>query len=86
MRVHHLRVAAIVQAPASTVHDAAAKLPAGVTAYVVETGAGVLLTLERRRRWPVPSRRRVIRSLEQDLRTAIAGLPAKRADDVGSGS
>jgi len=43
------------------------RLPAAVTSYVVETGAGVLVTLERERRWPMPSRRRLIRALQRDL-------------------
>jgi hypothetical protein len=62
-----LRVAALVNGPVEAVHDRVARLPAGVTSYVVETGAGVLVTLERERRWPMPSRRRVIRALQHDL-------------------
>jgi hypothetical protein len=66
-RTSSVRVAAIVVAPADTVRAAAAKLPTGVTSYVVETGAGVLVTLERPRRWPRHSRRRVIRGLQREL-------------------
>jgi hypothetical protein len=62
-----LRVAAVVQAPPYQVRDVVAKLPADVTAYVVETGAGVLVTLERQRRLPLRSRRRTIRVLQREL-------------------
>jgi hypothetical protein len=62
-----VRVAAIVAAPAESVRAAVAKLPEGVTSYVVETRAGVLVTLERPRRWPRHSRRRVIRGLQREL-------------------
>jgi hypothetical protein len=62
-----LRVAAIVHGSMHEVRDRVARLPAGVTSYVVETGAGVLVTLERERRRPMPSRRRVIRALQRDL-------------------
>jgi hypothetical protein len=65
--IRSVRVAAIVAAPAESVHAAVAKLPAGVTSYVVETRAGVLVTLERPRRWPRYSRRRVIRGLQREL-------------------
>jgi hypothetical protein len=61
-----LRVAAIVAAPIDTVRAAVAQLSGSVTIYVVETGAGVLVTLERPRRWP-RSRRRVIRCLQREL-------------------
>jgi hypothetical protein len=66
-RAQHIRVAAIVTASADRVRAALAQLPAGVTAYVVETGAGVLVTLEQPRRWPRHSRRRVIRALQREL-------------------
>jgi hypothetical protein len=62
-----IRVAAIVHAPLSNVRSAADALPSAVRSYVVETGAGVLVTLERERRWPLPSRRNVIGSLQRDL-------------------
>jgi hypothetical protein len=62
-----IRVAAIVSGPLEEVREAVAGLPAVVTSYVVETGAGVLVTLERERRWPLPSRRRVIRGLQRQL-------------------
>jgi hypothetical protein len=62
-----IRVAAIVSGPLEAVREAVAGLPAAVTSYVVETGAGVLVTLERERRWPLPSRRRVIRELQRQL-------------------
>ena len=65
--LQRLRVAAIVDGPVDAVRTKLAHLPAGVTSYVVETGAGVLVTLERERRWPLPSRRRVIRALQRDL-------------------
>lgn len=65
--ISSVRVAAIVAAPADSVRAAVAKLPEGVTSYVVETPAGVLVTLERPRRWPRHSRRRVIRGLQRDL-------------------
>ena len=66
MSAKQVRVAAIVAAPIDTVRAAAAQLPGSVTIYVVETGAGVLVTLERPRRWP-RSRRRVIRGLQRQL-------------------
>jgi hypothetical protein len=66
-RAQHIRVAAIVAASADHVRAALAQLPAGVTSYVVETGAGVLVTLEQPRRWPRHSRRRVIRTLQSEL-------------------
>jgi hypothetical protein len=66
-RAQHIRVAVIVTASADDVHAALAQLPAGVTSYVVETGAGVLVTLEQPRRWPRHSRRRVIRALQREL-------------------
>lgn len=66
-RAQQIRVAAIVTASAERVREAAAQLPAGVTSYVVETGAGILVTLERPRRWPHYSRRRAIRSLQREL-------------------
>jgi hypothetical protein len=62
-----VRVAAIVHGTIEEVCDRVARLPAGVTSYVVETGAGLLVTLERERRWPMPSRRGVIRALQRDL-------------------
>jgi len=65
--VQPVRVAAIVNASAEMVHAALVALPAAVTSYVVETGAGVLVTLERERRWPMSPRRRVIRGLRRDL-------------------
>ena len=65
--LQHVRVAAIVDASAETVREALAALPAAVTSYVVETGAGVLVTLERERRWPMSPRRRMIRGLRRDL-------------------
>jgi hypothetical protein len=66
-RTSSVRVAAIVAAPAETVRAAVAKLPEGVTSYVVETRAGILVTLERPRRWPRHSRRSVIRGLQREL-------------------
>jgi hypothetical protein len=65
--VQRIRVAAIVSGPLEGVREAVARLPAAVTSHVVETGAGVLVTLERERRWPLPSRRRVIRGLQRQL-------------------
>jgi hypothetical protein len=65
--VQRVRVAAIVNASVEAVREAAAGLPVTVTSYVVETGAGVLLTLERERRWPLSPRRRVIRGLQREL-------------------
>lgn len=65
--VQHVRVAAIVDASVDAVRAAVARLPATVTSYIVETGAGVLLTLERERRWPLSPRRRVIRGLQREL-------------------
>jgi hypothetical protein len=62
-----VRVAAIVDASVETVREALTALPAPVTTYVVETGAGVLVTLERQRRWLMSPRRRVIRGLRRDL-------------------
>lgn len=67
MSVQRIRVAAIVGGPSEAVREAVAGLPSAVTSYVVETGAGVLVTLERQRRWPLPSRRRVIRGLQRQL-------------------
>lgn len=67
--VQHVRVAAIFDASVETVREELAALPAAVTTYVVETGAGVLVTLERERRWPMATRRRVIRGLRRDLVT-----------------
>ena len=74
MRTHRVRVAVIVQAQPSVVHDAVAGLPESVTAYVVETGAGVLVTLERRRGLV---RRRAIRSLQRELDAISADLAAR---------
>lgn len=68
-----VRVAAVVPAPLQSVHEAVAALPTATTGYVVETGAGVLVTLERRLRWPFTPRRRVIRALQRELATLIAG-------------
>ena len=62
-----MRVAAIVDASVETVREALVAVPTPVTTYVVETGAGVLVTLERERRWPMSPRRRVIRGLRRDL-------------------
>ena len=78
MRTHHLRVAVIVQAEPSAVRDAVATLPQDVTAYVVETGAGVLVTLERRR--GMRSRRRAIRLLQGELATVSATAGAATPD------
>ena len=69
-----LRVAAIVLAQPSQVSDAVAMLPAEVTAYLVETGAGVLVTLERKHRFV--SRRRTIRSLQRELAAISTAAPA----------
>jgi hypothetical protein len=66
-RTTTVRVAGIVAAPADAVRAAVAQLPVGVTSYVVETRAGVLVTLERPRCWPRHSRRRVIRRLQREL-------------------
>ena len=68
-----VRVAALVTGSPDAVREAADALPGRITAYVVETGAGVLVTLERTRRWPMPSRRRVIR----DLQERLAALPGQ---------
>jgi hypothetical protein len=65
--ISSVRVATIVAAPAESVRAAVAKLPEGVTSYVVETSAGVLVTLEQPRRWPRYSRGRVIRGLQREL-------------------
>lgn len=65
--VQRVRVAAIVDASVEAVREVVAGLPASITSYVVETGAGVLLTLERERRWPLLPRRRVIRGLQREL-------------------
>jgi hypothetical protein len=72
-----VRVAAIVGGPADVVRAAVARLPTAVVSYVVETRAGVLVTLERPRRWPLPSRRRVIRGLQRDLAAVRAGVSAR---------
>ena len=66
-RTSSVRVAAIVVAAPETVRAAVAMLPEGVTSYVVETRAGVLVTLEQPRRWPRHSRRSVIRGLQREL-------------------
>lgn len=66
-RISRVRVAAIIAAPLPRVREAVAALPAPLTGYVVPTGAGVLVTLEQPRRWPLPSRRRVIRRLQHQL-------------------
>jgi hypothetical protein len=66
-RAQHIRVAAVVPASADHVRAALAQLPAGVTSYLVETRAGVLVTLEQPRRWPRHPRRRVIRALQREL-------------------
>ena len=66
-RAQHIRVAAVVPASADHVRAALAELPAGVTSYLVETRAGVLVTLEQPRRWPRHPRRRVIRALRRQL-------------------
>ena len=75
MRSHRVRVAAIVDAEPSVVRDVVATLPDNVTVYVVETGAGVLITLERRR--GLRTRRRVIRSLQRELAAVNAAMPAR---------
>ena len=69
-----VRVAAIVGGRVDDVRDAVGRLPSAITSHVVETGAGVLVTLEREHRWPLAPRRRVIRGLQRDLasiRTAL---------------
>jgi len=66
--LRRVRVAAVVRAPLPAVREAVAALPATMTGYVVQTGAGVLVTLERRLRWP-RSRRRTIRSLQRALKS-----------------
>jgi hypothetical protein len=68
--LRHVRVAAVVRAPLAAVRDAVAVLPAAMTGYVVQTGAGVLVTLERRLRWP-RSRRRTIKSLQRALKSVV---------------
>jgi hypothetical protein len=68
MQDHRVRVAAIVHLPMSVVSAAVARLPDGVKPYVVETGAGVLVTLERKR-GPLVTRRRAIRALQRELAT-----------------
>lgn len=75
MRAHRVRVAAIVDAEPAVVRDVVATLPDSVTVYVVETGAGVLVTLERRR--GLRTRRRVIRSLQRELAAVNAAIPAR---------
>jgi hypothetical protein len=72
-----VRVAAIVDGSADAVHEAVAGLPTPVASYVVDTGAGVLLTLERQRRW-LSTRRRVIRGLQRDLAAVRRAVPARR--------
>lgn len=72
-----VRVAAIVDGSADAVREAVAGLPTPVDSYVVETGAGVLLTLERQRRW-LSTRRRVIRGLQRDLAAVRNAVPARR--------
>jgi hypothetical protein len=72
-----VRVAAIVDGPADAVREAVAALPDGVASYVVETGAGVLVTLERRRRWLLMSRRRAIRGLQRELAGVRGAGPAR---------
>ena len=69
-----LRVAAIVQAPPEVIRDAVATLPDSVRAYLVETGAGVLVTLERKHGFV--SRRRTIRSLQRELAAISTAAPA----------
>ena len=66
-RAQHIRVAAVVPASVDHVRAALAELPAGVTSYLVETRAGVLVTLEQPRRWPRHPRRRAIRALQREL-------------------
>ena len=66
-----LRVAAVLRAPADGVKNAVGELPTDVVSYVVETGAGVLVTLERRRSAWLPTRRRTLRDLQERL-TGIA--------------
>ena len=78
MRTHHLRVAVIVQADPSAVREAVAALPQNVTSYVVETGAGVLVTLERRR--GLRSRRRAIRLLQGELAAVEATADGAKPD------
>jgi len=60
------------------VREAVAALPAAMTGYVVETGAGVLVTLERRLRWP-RSRRRTIKSLQRALKSVVDTVGAASA-------
>jgi hypothetical protein len=76
VRTRRVRVAAVVPGSAERVRDAVAQLPRPVRSYVVPTGAGVLVTLERTRRWPLPSRRRVLRALQ----THLNALPDMDAD------
>ena len=68
-----LRVAAIVQAPPEVIRDAVATLPDSVRAYLVETSAGVLVTLERKHGFV--SRRRTIRSLQRELAAISTAAP-----------
>jgi hypothetical protein len=67
MAIRRVRVAAVLPGSVEDVRDAVTRLPASTTSYVVPTAAGVLVTLERERRWPWPSRRRAIRSLQRGL-------------------
>lgn len=60
-----LRVARVVDAPVADVRAAAADVPS--RAYLAETAAGVLVTLERRRM--LGTRRRILRALQHDLDT-----------------
>lgn len=84
-----VRVAAIVDGPVEAVRAAVAALPTPATSYVVETRAGVLVTLERLRRWPLSSRRRVIRGLQRDLAAVRGDAPHRsgpgRRSDIGNG-
>lgn len=61
-----LRVTAIVHQPLADVRRRITP-DGGTRAYLAETAAGVLVTLERPWTGPVPTRRSIIRSLQRQL-------------------
>lgn len=72
---HRIRVTAVVRRPEAEVRAWLAALPLGTSARVVATPAGVVVTLERARRGPLPRRRRTIHALRRQLAAVSHATP-----------
>ena len=70
---HRFRVATVVPGPEDEVAALLSGLPAKTRVRTIATSAGVVVTLERVRRGPLPWRRRTIRSLQRQLSRATTG-------------